>query len=153
MPKFKKETVRKKKKKKISEDEFAFRSVLLTAILSGIFLTLSLFLNGTEYFFDGILIKIINKTITYEAATDTTINVNDWVDNIIKGTVILLFFFFSYVSIANYKELTGKPATLKEGILLFLISLVQTIRVFWVFLYTLIGLILIIVYFYYIQEV
>lgn len=153
MPKFKKETEKrtKKKKKQISDDEFAYRSVLISAIIGGIFLIISLFINGTEMFFDGVLVHIIDEEIKYKV-NDQTIKVNEWVDNSLKVAVILLSFFFILISVGNYKELTGKPASMKEGILLFGLSLAQTIRILWVFIGTIIGLPLILVYLYLVQE-
>lgn len=137
MPKFKKETekVKKKKKKKISEDQFAYKSVKVSAVLSAFFLVVSLILNGTEYFFDGIFTQYVaNETLW------------DIVDNVIKSAVIMLFFFFALVSIGNFKELTGKPASMKEMLLLIGLSLSQTIRIFWVFLITMIMLVIVLVY-------
>lgn len=155
MPKFKKPSRKKKtKRRKVSDDEFAFRSIIVSTILAGIFLIISLVLNGTEYFFDGILIHLIDEEIIQDIETiDITVNVNDYVDNAIKGMVIVFFFIFSLISVGNYKELSGKPVSLqKEGLLLLGLALVQTIRNLWVFLITLIGTLIVLLYFYLIQE-
>ena len=155
MPKFKKESITKQKKgkkKRLSNEDFTLRSIYITTILAGIFLIISLFLNGTEEFFNGILIKIFDEEIIVEAADESEINISEILDNTIKVTVILLFFFFSFVSLANYKELTGKPTTLTQGIFLGLLALLQTIRLVWVFLFTLIGIVLILIYLYFIQD-
>ncbi|MHA1150269.1 MAG: hypothetical protein ACTSR8_18740 [Promethearchaeota archaeon] len=155
MPKFKKESISKQKKgkkRKISDEEFILKSIYTTAILAGVFLIISLFLNGTEEYFNGILIKVFKKEMIVETADNTKINISEILDNTIKVAVILLFFFFSFVSLANYKELTGKPTTLTQGIFLGLLALLQTIRLLWVFLFTLIGIILILIYLYFIQD-
>jgi hypothetical protein len=138
MSKFKK----KKSKSKVVTDKsklnekFAYRSVLVTAILSGIFLVASLLFN-TQI----ITIFMIKNTIWY------------YIDIIIKVLVLLLFFLFSLISIGNYKELSGKPLDFKIIILLFIITLIQAYRNSWVFGFTFIGLIILIAYFYFVQDI
>ncbi len=141
MPKFKKEQKKSVKSKKISEEAFLLKSVRISVILAGIFLVISLFFNGTEFFFEGIITIYVNKEIHWEI-----------LDNAIKVSVILFSFFFIIISIGNYKELTGKPVKLKEILLLIGLSLVQTIRNLWVFVFTLIGLLIILFYLYLIQD-
>jgi hypothetical protein len=141
MPKFKKEQKKSVKSKKISEEAFLIKSVRISVILAGIFLVISLFFNGTEFFFEGIITIYVNKEIYWEI-----------LDNAIKVSVILFSFFFIMISIGNYKELTGKPVKLKEILLLIGLSLVQTIRNLWVFVFTLIGLLIILFYLYLIQD-
>ncbi|KKL89943.1 hypothetical protein LCGC14_1909620 [marine sediment metagenome] len=55
-------------------------------------------------------------------------------------------------SIGNYKELIGKPVDWKGLMLLFVISLGQTLLNIWVFIFTLFGLILILIYLTLVQE-
>ncbi|MFX1392740.1 MAG: hypothetical protein ACFFAH_15805 [Promethearchaeota archaeon] len=141
MPKFKKEQKKKSKSTKIPRDKLILKSVKISAILAGIFLILSLFFNGTQWFFEGIIIKYVNNEIYWEI-----------LDNTIKVGVILLAFFFMMVSLGNYKELTGKPVKLKEILFLLGLSLIQTIRSLIVFIFTLIGLFAILFYLYLIQE-
>jgi len=142
MPKFKKEPKKKtKSKKNLPRDKLILKSVKISAILAGIFLVLSLFFNGTEWFFEGIIIKYIKREIYWEI-----------LDNTIKVGVILLAFFFMMISLGNYKELTGKPVKLKEILFLLGLSLIQTIRSLIVFIFTLIGLFAILFYLYLIQE-
>ncbi|GAG64796.1 unnamed protein product, partial [marine sediment metagenome] len=66
--------------------------------------------------------------------------------------VILFFFIFLTISIGNYKELTGKPLDFKFIALIFIFSLIQSFRDSIVFSFTLVGLLLIIVYLIFIQE-
>ncbi len=136
MSKFKKNDIRSKKEIVQSklDEKFAYKSVLLTAIISGILLVISLLFN-TQI----ITIFMIENTIWF------------YIDIIIKTLVILLFFLFSIISIGNYKELSGKPLDFKIVFLLFIISLIQAYRNSWVFGFTFLGLIVIIVYFYFIQ--
>ena len=141
MPKFKKEAKKKSESKRIPEEKLILKSVKISAFFAGVFLVLSLFFNGTEWFFEGIIIKYVKK----EAYTEI-------LDYMIKVSVIVLEFSFMIISLGNYKELTGKPVKLKEILFLFGLSLVQTIRSLIVFIFTLIALPIVIFYLYLIQE-
>jgi len=109
MPKYKKDQEKPSKSKKISEDAFLLRSIRISAILGGIFLLLSLILNGTERFFDGVVTKIL-PSISHLLQPDYWVVV----DNAIKVSVILFAFFFMIISLGNYKEYTGKPIKIQE---------------------------------------
>ncbi|MFO8019303.1 MAG: hypothetical protein R6U96_11750 [Promethearchaeia archaeon] len=135
MPKFKKKKKPTKKKKKYTKKEQAFKSVKIAAILSGICLVLSVLFNAE------IITFFMNKGLKW-----------DIVDVTIKTTSILLFFIFTLISIGNFKDITGKPITLKEISLLFGLSLLQTINNLWVFLFTLLGVPLIVIYLYFVQK-
>jgi hypothetical protein len=135
MPKFKKEPESQKKPKKYTKKEQAFKSVKIATILSGICLVLSVLFNAE------IITYFMDKGLTW-----------DILDVSIKTGIILLFFLFSVISIGNYKDITGKPITIKEILLMVGLSLLQTINNLWVFLFTLLGLPLIILYFYLVQE-
>ena len=76
----------------------------------------------------------------------------DILDVSIKVSLILLSFLFMMISIGNYKELTGKPVGLKEILLLIGLSLVQTMKNLYVFIFSLIGLAILLIYLYLIQE-
>jgi len=137
MSKFKKNNSKSKNitvKSKLDEN-FAYKTVFLTAILSGIFLIIS-FLFNTQL----ITIFMVENTIWF------------YIDIVIKVLVILLFFLFGIISIGNYKELSGKPIDYKLIFLLFILSLIQSYRNLWVFGFTFLGLLVIIAYFYFIQE-
>ncbi|MFX0046919.1 MAG: hypothetical protein ACFE8G_02010 [Candidatus Hermodarchaeota archaeon] len=137
MSKIKKDSIKSEsiKKKPIFIEKAAYRSVLLSSILGGIFLVLSIILNGE-------FIKIFTS--------DDLLWVS--IDIVLKVLTILFFFFFMIISIGNYKELTGKPINFKIILLLFFLSLIQSFRNSIVFSFTLIGLLVIIVYLYVIQE-
>jgi len=137
MSKIRKDTTKSdslKRKPKIIE-KTASRSVILSGILGGVFLVLSIMING-EYF----IIFTSDELL--------------WVslDIIIKVIIILFFFFFMMISIGNYKELTGKPIDFKIILLIFLLSLIQSFRNSTVFSFTFICLLVIVVYFYVVQE-
>ncbi|MFX1317358.1 MAG: hypothetical protein ACFE9T_15955 [Promethearchaeota archaeon] len=123
------------KVKQGSDEKFAYRSVIISVILGGIFLTISIFFN-------------INIITIFEGRNILW----DIIDVLIKTVTTLLFFFFMMVSIGNYQELVGKPINWKEILLLFVLSLCQTILNPWVFTLTLFGLLFILIYFYLVQE-
>ena len=111
------------------------------------FLLLSLIFNGTERFFDGIVRQLL-------PSISNLLQPDYWevIDNTIKVSVILLAFFFIIISLGNYKEYTGKPIKIQEILVLVGFSLIQTVRNLYVFIFTLIGLVLLLFYFYLVQE-
>jgi len=147
MPKYKKEQKGTSKSNKVSEDVFLLRSIRISAILGGVFLLLSLIFNGTERFFDGIVVKIF-PSISHLLQPDYWVVV----DNAIKVSVVLFTFFFMIISLGNYREYTGKPIKIQEILILIGFSLVQTVRNLYVFIFTLIGLGLLVFYLYLVQE-
>ena len=143
MPKIQKKPKKKvkRKRKEIPDAELLMKTVRKSAILAGIFLVLSLFLNGTELFFEGIITQYYQNKDYWQIA-----------DYGIKVGVIVLEFLFMMISLGNYKEITGKPVNLKEILFLLGLALVQTIRNLYVFIFTSIGLTVIIFYLFLIQE-
>ena len=126
----------KSKTKRKSEDTFAYRTVKISTLLSLIFFVVSLLFNT------GIISIFADINLIF-----------DIVNILIKGIAILLFFLFMMISIGNYKEMTGKPLGWKELLLLFILSLGQTLLNYIVFIFTLVGLLLILVYLYLVQEI
>jgi len=137
MSKFKKEPEIKSKKKgkSRSKEDFAYKTVVISAILGGFFLLVSLLFNG--------------YIITIFMDIDLLFDI---IDVSIKVGVILLFFLFTIISTGNYKELTGKPVELRDITLIFFLALLQSILHPYVFLLTFIGLIIIIFYLYLVQD-
>ena len=125
----------KLKIKRRSDDKFAYRTVIISCILGIIFYIISFLFNI------GIISIFANGNILFSI-----------LDVLIKITTILLFFLFMMVSIGNFKELAGKPLSWKELMLLFVLSLGQTLLNLLVFSLTFIGLVIIIIYFYLVQE-
>ena len=129
----------KLKIKRRSEDKFAYRTVIISCVLSIMFFVISLLFN--------VIFVIIEVSIF------TNINILfDMLDVLIKVATILLFFLFMMISVGNYKELTGKPLGWKELLLLIILSLGQTLIDLWVFGFSFFGLLVIIFYLYLIQE-
>ena len=137
MSKIKKENLKSgtiNRKQKL-EEKSAYRSVVLSAVIGGILLISSIFLNG------GYLSLVISENFLFQT-----------LDITIRVLVILFFFIFMTISIGNYKKLTGKPLDFKFIVLIFIFSLIQSFRDSIVFSFTLVGLLLIIVYLFFIQE-
>ena len=125
-------TVNRKPK---SKEKSTYRSVILSAIIAGILLIISILLNG------GYLSLFPSETVLLQT-----------LDITIKVLVILFFFIFMTISIGNYKELTGKPLDLKLIAIIFIFSLIQAFRDSIVISFSLIGLLLITVYLFLVQE-
>jgi len=147
MPKYKKEQKKPSKSNNVSEDAFLLRSVRISAISGGLFLLLSLIFNGTERFFDSVVTKLL-PSISHLLQPDYWVVV----DNAIKVSVVLFAFFFMIISLGNYKEYTGKPIKIQEIMILVGFSLLQTVRNLYVFIFSLIGLVLLLFYLYLVQE-
>jgi len=126
----------KSKTRRRSEDKFAYRTVVISTVLSLIFFAVSLLFNI------GIISIFADINLIF-----------DILDILIKVIAILLFFLFMMISIGNYKEMTGKPLGWKELLLLFILSIGQTLLNYIVFISTFIGLLLILVYLYLVQEI
>ena len=124
------------KVKQAFNEKFAYRSVIISVIFGGIFLIISIFFNIE------IITVFMDKNVFF-----------DIIDILIKTGVILLFFFFMMISIGNYKEIVGKPISWKEFLFLIVLSLGQSILNLWVFIFSMIGIIIILIYLYLIQEI
>ncbi|MHA1884390.1 MAG: hypothetical protein ACW96S_05015 [Promethearchaeota archaeon] len=124
------------KKKRISDDKFAYRTVIIATVFGIIFYAISLLFN----------IEILKFYVNGN-------EIFSIIDFLIKVAAPLLFFLFMMISIGNFKELTGKPLDWKELILLFILSVGQTLLDILVFSFTFIGLIIILAYFYLVQEI
>jgi len=118
-----------------SDDKFAYRTTIISCILGIIFYVISFIFNV------GLIPLFTDGNILFNL-----------LDIMIKVIAILLFFLFMMISIGNYKELTGNPLGWKELLLLFVLSLGQTLLNLLVFSLTLIGLLIIVIYFYLVQE-
>ncbi|MHA1106576.1 MAG: hypothetical protein ACTSPN_12790 [Promethearchaeota archaeon] len=133
MSKIKKEN--QLKRSKSNDDKFAFKSVIRSTVLGGIFFIVSILFNGE-------ILEIF----------DTSILLWNTIDSIMKVVFIMLFFIFMIISMGNYKELTGKPLNFKDIILLSVLSLIQAFRNPIVFTFTLAGLLILLVYLYLLQD-
>ena len=131
-----KETVEKQKPKKIlTTDEFIIKSGITSFYLAGIFFVISILFNS------GIVTIFMNQNLYL-----------DIVDISIKTISIILFFLFLCVAVGNVEEINGKVLGWKKLTILIIISLIQSIRNGWVFLFSSIGIIVLILYFWLVQE-
>jgi hypothetical protein len=137
MSKIPKDQIREQKLKirRKSDDKFAYRTAIVSCILGIIFYIIS-------FIFNASLIPIFNESEILFSILDILIRVS----------VILLFFLFMMISIGNYKELTGNPLSWKELLLLIVLSIGQTLLNLLVLSLTLVGLIIIVIYLYLVQE-
>jgi len=139
MPKFEKGKLNKSQKSQEFNQDFAFRSLLFSLLLGIFFFIISILFNVADIFSllltseEVLILEILNVAI--------------------KVLASLAFFFFMLISIGNYKDLLGKPANWKDIAFLFCLTLFQTVRNTFAFGITLFGLILMVLYFYIIQEV
>ena len=118
-----------------NDENFAYKSVIFSAVLAGIFLFISILLNG--------------EILTFFTSDNAIIYL---VGIILRVIIILLFFIFMIISIGNYKELSGRPIDFKIVLLIFILSLAQGFRDPIVFFFSFVGLLFLLVYFYLIQE-
>ena len=140
MPKYKKIPEKqplkeKSTKKPISRDEFMTKSSIKSSYMAGACLVVSILFNA------GILTFFMNQNIYL-----------DIIDVSIKSASIILFFLFLCIAVGNIEEINGKVLGWKELIGLVLISLLQSIRNGWVLLVSSIGVALVILYLWIIQE-
>lgn len=118
-----------------SDDKFAYRTAIISCILGIIFYVVSFIFNI------GIISVFTSGNFLFNL-----------LDILIKIIAILLFFLFMMISVGNFKELSGNPLGWKELLLLFVLSLGQTLLNLLVFSLTFIGLLIIVIYFYLVQE-
>lgn len=131
-----KETVEKQKPKKIlSTDELIIKSGIISFYLASIFFVISILFNS------GIVTIFMNQNLYL-----------DIVDILIKTISIILFFLFLSVAVGNVEEINGKIFGWKKLTILIVISLIQSIRNGWVFLFSSLGIIILILYLWLLQE-
>lgn len=118
-----------------SDENFAFRSIIISAMLGCISFTVSLLFNAE------IITVLMNIDLLWT-----------FIDISIKVVAVLLFFLFIITSYGNYKELIGKRLNWKELLLLIFFSIGQTLLNPSVFILTLIGIFIILIYLFLIQE-
>ena len=138
MPKFQKEPGKESKirEKQSFNEDFAFRSLIITTVVGVACFIISILVNVVEIY------SILNIQNSFFDLIDLTIRIS----------VVLLFFFFMMISLGNYKDLLGKPSNWKDLIFLFFLSILQTLRNTYVFGFTLLGLLILLFYLYLIQE-
>ncbi len=121
------------------------KTVNISLIITGILLFISLLLNGE-------IINIILDQFTIEQPLIDQPLILDIIDVSVKVSVLLLFFLLLIVSYSNYRELKGKPIGWLELVIISFLTLIQSFRNAWVFVFSLVGVVVLIIYLYLIQE-
>ena len=141
MPKYKKGKKRQQLENEENLKSFSdqkrnmYASSIRSLIFGGIVLIFSLIFNG--------------NMIPIDVGAGTGLDV---ILTLVKSLLIILFYSFVFLGIANSMELKGKPATMREVIMILILSLFQSIRspsVFWI---SLAGILLINLYFWAVQS-
>jgi hypothetical protein len=118
-----------------SDEKYAYKTVILACLFGGISLVASFLFNAE------IITFFMNQNFLF-----------DVIDIIIKVSLVLFSFLFFLISLGNYKELTGKPLSWKELLILVIITFLQTILNPIVFGYVLVGVLVIIIYIFLVQS-
>ena len=153
MPKIKKdkkireEKLKKLEIRKIKVKNSMFSSTLITYGLAALFLVISFIFNGN--IISGWVQNVVEaKIIIDEGGAPSFIYI---MDIIIKSFSVILFFFFVFISVGNFQEYRGYIMTWKEMLGLLIISLIQASSNFTIFFITTIGIIICMIYFYFLQ--
>ncbi|MBN2155130.1 MAG: hypothetical protein JW776_03745 [Candidatus Lokiarchaeota archaeon] len=140
MPKYKKEGKKRAKeedetRKQLSDQKSEmFNSSIRSLLISSGCLVLSFLFNG----------KIIDLPVEPGSAVDVLLI-------LLKSLLITLFYTFTLVGLANTMELRGKPSSLRDIIIVGIISLIQGVLSLPVFLISFLGVILASLYLWAIQ--
>ena len=142
MPKLKKnkkqsrqEELKALEQQKTRAKKIMLSSSIITYVIALVALILSFMINGK--YWD---IPEIGKETTAEV-----------IDVLVKSFIILVFFFFALISVANFQEIRGYVFTWREMIVLLIVTLLQSSTELYVFLVAASGVVLIITYMYFIQ--
>ena len=139
MPKYKKGKKRAQEeeetRKKLSDQKSEmYNSSIRSLIVAGVCLVLSFLLNA----------NIIPITVETGSAVDVLLI-------ILKSLLITLFYTFTLIGLANTMELRGKPSSIREIIIIGVISLIQGVLSLPVFLLSVVGILLSSIYLWAIQ--
>jgi len=163
--KIREEKLKKLEIRKIEVKSTMFSSTFITYGLAAIFLVISFIFNGS--IISGWVQNVVeSKTVIDEGGAPSFIYIMDIIiksdeggapsfiyimDIIIKSFSVILFFFFVFISVGNFQEYRGYIMTWKEMLGLFIISLLQVSTNFTIFFISTIGIIICIIYFYFLQ--
>lgn len=119
-----------------------YKSALFTFLLAALMLVISFLFNG----------RIISSWVQNVENVETTgKDFYNTLDIIIRTVSVVLFFLFCLISIGNLQELRGYVVTWKEMVVLIVLSLIQTTISGAVFALSLLGIVVVLVYMYFIQ--
>ena len=124
-----------------------FKSSLVTYLIAAVFLIISFLFNGL----------VINGWVTLVDEAAVKVGNNEGMpfiyiaDIIIKTISIIAFFFFSLISVANYRELSGYMMSWKELLVVIIIALFQATTSGLIFVICACGVAVVLTYMYFIQ--
>ncbi len=124
-----------------------FKSATLTYLLAAVFLVVSFLFNGL--IISGWVTLVDEAAIVVE--NDEGMPFIYIADILIKTISIIVFFFFSLVSVANYRELSGYIMSWKELLVLLILTLIQSTTSGLIFVISACGVVLVLTYMYFIQ--
>ncbi|MHA1297812.1 MAG: hypothetical protein ACTSO9_00035 [Candidatus Helarchaeota archaeon] len=140
MPKYKKgreralEKLKQEKQQLIELKKRIYKSSIRSIFLGLICFIISLLLNG--------------ELLPIEVIEGSTLDIALIITKILS---IVLFFSFVFLGLANSMELKGKPATIREIIIIAIISLIQSVRSGLIFGISLVGILIIVFYIWLVQ--
>ena len=142
MPKIKKDRMENQtaRRKKMAQDKTVlkykmYRSSVLTYLLAVVFLAISFLFNGKLL---TAWVSKVDGTATIDSSPTFVI-----LDVAIRSISVILFFWYTLVSVGNWQELRGYILTWKEMTVILILSLFQTTINGTVFIISLIGISLI----------
>jgi len=113
------------RKQLMDQKSLMYNSSIRSLIIGGVCLIISFLFNG----------NIIKLSVETGSAVDVLLI-------LLKSLLITFFYTFTLVGLANTMELRGKPSSLREIIIIAVISLIQGVLSLPVFLISLLGVIL-----------
>jgi len=149
MPKFISEQNIGEKVKQAENNRILLKSSMFQSALITYFLALTFFV--VSFLFNGKLISGWVDLVDENIAAENAPNFITVVDSVIKILSIILFFFFGLISLGNFRELKGYITTWKEMVILLILTLLQGTTDANVFFISIIGILIVLVYFYFIQ--
>ncbi len=150
MAKIKKENLAQKEKVQQAERRKTmiklqmFNSAKITYIFAFVFFIISFLFNGLII---SPWIELVENSVE-GAEGPTFLGV---IDIVIKSVSVILFFLFAFISLGNFQELRGYIMTWKEMSVLIILTLIQATANGNVFLISTLGIVIILIYMFFIQ--
>lgn len=149
MPKFISDQNATEKAKKLGNDRVILKSSMYQSAVITYFIAVAFFV--ISFLFNGKLISSWVTLVDANIAADDGPNFITIIDSVIKILSVVLFFFFGLISLGNFRELKGYIVTWKEMVILLVLALLQATIDVNVFFLSIVGILLILVYFYFLQ--
>ncbi|WP_371801986.1 hypothetical protein [Candidatus Lokiarchaeum ossiferum] len=153
MPKIEKKKKTRQEKLRDLENQKAilkqsmFKSSFITYLIAAIFLIISFLFNGLAI--NG-WVDLVNEA-ALKVENNEGMPFIYIADILIKTISIIAFFFFTLISVANYRELSGYLMSWKELLVLLIITLIQATTSGLIFVICACGVAIVLTYMYFIQ--